>query len=220
MHTPQVISRTSSVVRTRTIISAEGQAPQHTRTSTSPTLCLLAPQTECTNLSNRRCVQSCPVAQADNTPSAITCLTNSVVTSCTYVFTVNGDGTSSVTGTPSGVFGYPTTTTIDRVCVPTSAVFNFFDGQSSNNTSTGMSSTFSGGYLSNLFQDVQNVQKNVTVELEVAAGWLRSCDRPQFHRNAVPEVVRWLYGMAEHHRALSLLNWAWIYPCLFRRAVR
>jgi len=113
-------------------------------------------------------VQSCPVAQADNTPSAITCLTNSVVTSCTYVFTVNGDGTSSVTGTPSGVFGYPTTTTIDRVCVPTSAVFNFFDGQSSNNTSTGMSSTFSGGYLSNLFQDVQNNWKLLLAGFGVA----------------------------------------------------
>lgn len=87
------------------------------------------------------------------------CLVNSVVTTCAYAFTINSDGTASFSGTQTGVMGYPTTTTIDRVCVPVSSVFNFFDNQTSNGTSSGLSLSLGGGYLSNLIQDITNVHE-------------------------------------------------------------
>jgi hypothetical protein len=89
----------------------------------------------------------------------MTCLTNSAVSSCNYDYVVaqNGSAPSNASGTPTGVFGYDTTVAISRVCIPSSVTLNYFDNMTSSTTSSSVASSVSGGYLSNLIQDITNV---------------------------------------------------------------
>lgn len=80
------------------------------------------------------------------------------MTSCNYDYIVGQDGSapSNASGTPTGVFGYDTTLTLTRVCLPSSVTLTYFDGLTSSSTSSSVTSSVSGGYLSNLIQDITN----------------------------------------------------------------
>jgi hypothetical protein len=72
------------------------------------------------DLSNRYCVQSCP-SYSSGTLSTLTCYNQS---SCSYSVSIYGNGSYSANPASSSVIiGYPTTTLISRICVPTSSVF-------------------------------------------------------------------------------------------------
>lgn len=84
--------------------------------------------------------------------SALDCQTNTLVTSCTYTYTVSGDGVSTNASAISNgdVVGYDSTATIDRICIPSVKVFDWFNGNSNNDTSSTIANSVTGGYLSNL----------------------------------------------------------------------
>lgn len=70
---------------------------------------------------------------------------------------MSADGSGITLGSGSQeIFGYNSTAMIDRVCVPSAASFAYFNGQNSTSTSS-LSSSISGGYLTNLMLDIQDV---------------------------------------------------------------
>lgn len=103
-------------------------------------------------LQNKICVSSCPswngsaVVPVGCTPSA----------DCTYTFTYKSDGTKATgTGTAptsSDVLGYDSSVVADRVCIPSSSLFNIL----SSSTSSSITSMFSS-HQTNFLSDIQNV---------------------------------------------------------------
>jgi hypothetical protein len=152
----------------------------------------------------------------------MTCLVNSVVTSCNYDYIVgqNGSAPGNASGTPTGIFGYDTTLTLSRVCMPSSVTLTYFDGMTSSSTSSSVTSSVSGGYLSNLIQDITNVKMEIILELANIASWFWSCHYHLVHCYAIPSMVYWMYGMVIYPRTARFPNRSWIHLMLLRRIVR
>lgn len=84
-----------------------------------------------------------------------------MVTSCGYDYQVSEDGNSnsSVSGGPGlNTIGYSSSGVLDRVCFPSTATLNYFDGGALNQVSTTFSNLMSNGYLSNFINDIKNVR--------------------------------------------------------------
>lgn len=153
---------------------------------------------------------------------ALDCLTNTNVTSCTYTYTIGNDGvsTNSTSIANGDVVGYDSTAAIDRVCIPSTKVFDWFNGNSNNETTSTIANSVTGGYLSNLIEDIQHVTSNNNLELAITVGWLRCRHHHQLHHHLLDEMPCRMHRLALHLRCHRFPYRPWFHPGLFWRTFR
>lgn len=170
-------------------------------------------------LVNGRCVTQCP-SYTNGTLSALNCTVNSAVSNCAYKYIVKADGSGiSLGGGSQEVFGYDSSVTIDRVCVPKTSSFSYFNGQNSTSTSS-FSSGLSGGSLTNLMTDIQNVNIEAYTELVYSIGWIRSGHPRLTHLHVPPEVPRRTDRLDLDYRHNRCPHRVRLHPVLFRWPLR